>query len=112
MKIAFRNFLTTLKRYKTASVLNIAGLTLAFMALYILISQVMYDVRYNRSIDDYARVYMACTYNSEDAYSYNQVPRLPLEQRIEACPRSRLEVSSTSSLYRMVRYGYDGTIIV
>ena len=86
MKIAFRNFLTTLKRYKTASVLNIAGLTLAFMALYILISQVMYDVRYNRSIDDYARVYMACTYNSEDAYSYNQVPRLPLEQSIEACP--------------------------
>ena len=108
MKIAFRNFLTTLKRYKTASVLNIAGLTLAFMALYILISQVMYDVRYNRSIDDYARVYI--------------IARMPIPTiRCRAClssralrraPRSRLEVSSTNSLYRMVRYGYDVTIIV
>ena len=35
MKIAFQNFLTTLKRYKTASVLNIAGLTLAFFAMYV-----------------------------------------------------------------------------
>ena len=59
MKIAFRNFITTLKRYKTASVLNIVGLTMAFMALYILISQVMYDVRYNRSIDDYERIYLS-----------------------------------------------------
>lgn len=59
MKIAFRNFLTTLRRYKTASVLNIVGLTLAFMALYILISQVIYGVRYNRSIDDYERIYLS-----------------------------------------------------
>ena len=58
MKIAFRNFLTTLKRYKTASVLNIAGLTLAFMALYILFSQVMYDLRFNHSIDDHELVYV------------------------------------------------------
>ena len=40
MKIAFQNFLTTLKRYKTASVLNIAGLTIAFIAFYILMAQV------------------------------------------------------------------------
>ncbi len=86
MKIAFRNFITTLRRYKTASLLNIVGLTLAFMALYILISQVMYDVRFNRAIDDYERVYMTCVYNSEENYYYNQVPRLPLEQSIEACP--------------------------
>ena len=32
MKIAFKNFITTLRRYKMASVLNIAGLTLAFLA--------------------------------------------------------------------------------
>ena len=30
MKIAFRTFLTTLKRYKAASVLNVVGLTAAF----------------------------------------------------------------------------------
>ena len=85
MKIAFRNFLTTLKRYKTASVLNIAGLTLAFMALYILFSQVMYDLRFNHSIDDHERVYVTCTFSEESGF-YSQVPRLPLEQSIEACP--------------------------
>ena len=32
MKIAFHNFLTTLRRYKVSSLLNIVGLTLAFTA--------------------------------------------------------------------------------
>ena len=34
MKIALRNFLTTLRRYKASSLLNIVGLTLAFTAFY------------------------------------------------------------------------------
>ena len=38
MKIAIKNFLTTLKRYRTASVLNITGLTIAFIAFYILMA--------------------------------------------------------------------------
>ena len=40
MKIAFKNFLMTLKRYKVASLLNVLGLTLAFVAFYIIASQV------------------------------------------------------------------------
>ena len=40
MKIAFKNFLMTLRRYKVASLLNIVGLTLAFVAFYIIFSQV------------------------------------------------------------------------
>ena len=84
MKIAFRNFITTLKRYKTASVLNIVGLTMAFMALYILISQVMYDVRYNRSIDDYERIYLATeSYNSERNTGFS---RFNMEYLIDHCP--------------------------
>ena len=35
MKIAFHNFLTTLRRYKVSSLLNIIGLTLAFTAFYV-----------------------------------------------------------------------------
>lgn len=40
MKIAIKNFLTTLRRYKVASVLNIAGMTLAFLAFYVIMSQI------------------------------------------------------------------------
>ncbi|MBO7330314.1 MAG: hypothetical protein J6U52_00795, partial [Alistipes sp.] len=59
MKIAFQNFLTTLKRYKTASVLNIAGLTIAFIAFYILMAQVHYGFTFNRPIPNSDRVYIS-----------------------------------------------------
>lgn len=66
MKIAIKNFLTTLRRYKVASVLNIAGMTLAFLAFYVIMSQVYYDVTYNRSIKDSDRTYILLTRFTED----------------------------------------------
>ena len=84
MKIAFRNFLTTLRRYKTASILNIVGLTLAFMALYILISQVIYDVSYNRSIKEYEQIYLPTDFfRGERTTGYN---RYVMEYLIDHCP--------------------------
>ena len=50
MKIAFKNFLMTLKRYKVASLLNVLGLTLAFVAFYIIASQVWYTLTYNSTL--------------------------------------------------------------
>ena len=58
MKIAFKNFLTTLRRYKVASLLNIAGLTLAFTAFYIIAAQVWYAATYNRGIAEADRIYL------------------------------------------------------
>ena len=61
MKIAIKNFLTTLRRYKVASVLNIAGMTLAFLAFYVIMSQVYYNITYNRPIKDSDRTYILVT---------------------------------------------------
>lgn len=61
MKIAIKNFLTTLRRYKVASVLNIAGMTLAFLAFYVIMSQVYYNIAYNRPIKDSDRTYILVT---------------------------------------------------
>ena len=58
MKVAFKNFLMTLKRYKVASLLNVLGLTLAFVAFYIIASQVWYTVTYNHSLKDAHRTYL------------------------------------------------------
>ncbi len=58
MKIAFKNFLMTLRRYKMASLLNVTGLTLAFVAFYIIASQVYFSMTYNRSIKDADRIYL------------------------------------------------------
>ncbi len=53
-----KNFLMTLRRYKVAGVLNIVGLTMAFVAFYVIASQVWYSVTYNRPLKDSDRVYM------------------------------------------------------
>ena len=58
MKIAFKNFLMTLKRYKVASLLNVLGLTLAFVAFYVIASQVYYTLTYNSTLKDADRTYL------------------------------------------------------
>ena len=58
MKIALRNFLTTLRRYKASSLLNIVGLTLAFTACYIILAQVRWELTYNRTLPDSERIYL------------------------------------------------------
>ena len=87
MKIAFQNFLTTLKRYKTASILNIAGLTIAFIAFYILMAQVHYGLTYNSSIPDYERVYVTVTENRMLDFFQVGAPHPPTtEKAIEQMP--------------------------
>lgn len=58
MKIAFKNFLMTLRRYKVASLLNVLGLTLAFVAFYIIASQVWFTLTYNHSLKDADRTHL------------------------------------------------------
>ena len=65
MKIAFRNFLTTLQRYKISSLLNVIGLTLAFTAFYVIMTQVWWELGYNRSLHEADRIYLV---ENEDWY--------------------------------------------
>ena len=65
MKIAFRNFLTTLRRYKISSLLNVIGLTLAFTAFYVIMTQVWWELGYNRSLHEADRIYLL---ENEDWY--------------------------------------------
>ena len=54
----FRNFINTLRSHKTASVLNILGLAIAFTAFYVISAQVWYSVTYNSAIKDSDRIYI------------------------------------------------------
>ena len=65
MKIVFRNFLTTLRRYKISSLLNVIGLTLAFTAFYVIMTQVWWELGYNRSLHEADRIYLV---ENEDWY--------------------------------------------
>ena len=53
----FRNMLYMARRFKTATVLNFIGLTVAFSAFYLLMTQVVYNISYNSCIPDNERVF-------------------------------------------------------
>jgi len=57
MKAIFRNFFFVLKRFKTSSILNILGLSVAFAVFIVCIIQVYYDYSYDRSYNKSANIY-------------------------------------------------------
>lgn len=88
MKIAFKTFLTTIKRYKASSVLNVVGLTAAFLAFYVIMAQVRYDLTFNHSIKDSKRVYLTAVSRQmvNDRYTQLGSDRLTTERIIATCP--------------------------
>ena len=52
-----RNMLYMARRFKTATVLNFVGLTVAFAACYLFLTQVTYNHSYNRGLTDYEHLY-------------------------------------------------------
>ena len=87
MKIALKNFLTTLRRYKAASVLNIAGLSLAFAAFYAIVSQVWWEATFNGSIPHAERTYAAAVsglFGSDEPGMW--IARPSMERTLAASP--------------------------
>ena len=84
MKIALRNFLTTLRRYKASSLLNIVGLTLAFTACYIILVQVRWEMTYNRTLRDSERIYLIETTDWYEPGAWQAWVNRPLSERLIA----------------------------
>lgn len=57
MNTISRNFLTTLKRFKLASALNVIGLSVAFAAFLIIIMQVNFERTFDEHYKDSSRIY-------------------------------------------------------
>ena len=89
MKIALRNFLTTLRRYKASSLLNIIGLTLAFTACYIILVQMRWEMTYNRTLRDSERIYLIETTDWYEPGAWQSWINRPLSERL---------ISSTSAI--------------
>ena len=87
MKIAFHNFLTTLRRYKVSSLLNVIGLTLAFTAFYVILVQVRWELTFNRDIPDAGRICLVAPRSWFDETGYSICsPRPDGEQLIARSP--------------------------
>lgn len=57
MKIIFTNLINILKRFRTASLLNIIGLSVAFAAFIVILMQVHYDLRFDKVHSNSDRIY-------------------------------------------------------
>lgn len=58
MRYLLHNFISTLKRYKMSSLLNVTGMAVAFAAFYIIMTQVCCNLGYNKSLEDADRTYI------------------------------------------------------
>ena len=53
-----RTILQTLMRYKTSTILNIVGLSIAFAACIVIGMQIRYELSYNKHYDDHEQIYL------------------------------------------------------
>ena len=58
MKYLFHNFISTLRRYRMSSLLNIIGMAVAFAAFYVIMTQVCWNFSYNKSLKDADRTFV------------------------------------------------------
>lgn len=57
MKTLIRNFSHTFRRFFTASVLNLIGLSIAFASFFVIMTQVNYDANFNKGYKDYRNIF-------------------------------------------------------
>ena len=97
MNTLLRNFSHTFRRFFTASVLNLLGLSIAFAACFVILTQVDYDYNYNKAYPAHDRIYRV-EVNVGEAFGGWQtwVPR-PLCEMVGACSPHVQAISVSSS---------------
>ena len=73
MKYVFVNFIHTLRHYKASSLLNIAGMAVAFAAFYIILTQVRWGFGYNSGIEDADRIFLIQTSSLQGDYDKRHI---------------------------------------
>jgi putative ABC transport system permease protein len=80
----FRNMLYMARRFKTATVLNLAGLAVAFAAFFLCLTQVNYDLGYNKSFTEHENLFRM-TLNLGTSYEeYDIILPRPVIERLGA----------------------------
>lgn len=85
MKTIFRNFFTTLRRFKLSSALNIFGLSVAFAAFMIIMIQVRYEYSFDGFHPNADRIYTAEAGNATDGQVV--IPRAFVQTFGESSPQ-------------------------
>ena len=57
MKTIIRNFTSIFRKFVTANLLNLLGLSLAFASFFVIMTQVIYDLGYNKSFAEHEKLF-------------------------------------------------------
>ena len=82
MRYIFNNFLNTLKRYKVSSLLNIIGMAVAFAAFYVIMTQVCFNLGYNKSLKDADRTFVMSVPSQYNEGKFNIFISRPLGEAL------------------------------
>ena len=87
MKTIIRNFTSIFRKFVTANLLNLLGLSLAFASFFVIMTQVNFDLSYNKSITEHENLFRMTLKlgPGEDDYG-TTLPRPVIERLAAASP--------------------------
>ena len=110
MKTLIRNFSHTFRRFFTASILNILGLSIAFASFFVIMTQVDYDYNFNKGYKDYEKIFRIEINPNPDSDWQLWTPRPLCEQLQSASPYIK-SISQVESYQSEDEYEVNGTYL-
>lgn len=87
MKTIIRNFTSIFKKFVTANLLNLLGLSLAFASFFVIMTQVNYDLSYNKSFTEHENLFRMTWSLGDDEEGYGStLPRPAIERLAVTSP--------------------------
>ncbi len=87
MKTIIRNFTSIFRKFVTANLLNLLGLSLAFASFFVIMTQVSYDLGYNKSFTEHEKLFRLTMNLGPGMEDYGvTLPRPLVEQLAAASP--------------------------
>ncbi len=80
---AIKNMIYLARRFKLATVLNLAGLVVAFAAFYLLMTQIIYQLNYNHGIENCDRLYRMESDNVFNEWEYSNLVCRPFADALQ-----------------------------
>ena len=84
MKTVIRNFTSMFRKFVTASLLNLLGLSLAFASFFVIMTQVGYDLGYNKSFTEHEKLFRLTVKLGPGMEDYGVTLPRPLVEQLAA----------------------------
>ena len=84
MKTIIRNFTSIFRKFATANLLNLLGLGLAFASFFVIMTQVNFDLGYNKSITEHENLFRMTLKLGPSAEDYGDMLPRPVIERLAA----------------------------